>query len=407
MTVEVTPKKKLMLTRPEPVVVIDAQDVDPDLPETSLIEIDEASRSLAVSEANAFVQQIVNVPVKSPQFMQVIKQVEQIGRDEIMASSRVSSRMLDRPASALEGAKGKGGDGSPQQKVAKTLVDLRTQVEDLTPQQGELSAAKKMFKFLGGDKVSNYFKKYQSAQSQLDAITRALEMGRDELYKDNAAIQVELNNAWDLMHEVGKRIVLVGAVGRELEQRIAQVSLTNPTQAQALKADALFVVNQKHQDLITTLGVVTQGFLSLQMIVANNTELAKGVDRAETVTLSALRTAIIIHQALTNQELVLNQITALNRTTSELLRSNAQMLHTQGVRIHENAVNSGVEVQALHDAFDEVFATMDEIDNFRASSADTFAQTITAMESKITQARPYIERALAQNPQGQNAQIGR
>ena len=399
MTVEVaSPRKKLTLTAPEPVVVLDVQDVDPDMPETSLIEIDSAVRSQAVAEAAAFVQQLVAVPVKSPQFMEVIKQVEAIGRDEIMASARVSSRMLDRPASALEGAKGKGGDGSPQQKVAKTLVELRSQVEDLTPQQGELSAAKKVMKFFGGDKVTNYFKKYQTAQSQLDAITRALEIGRDELYKDNAAIQIELNNAWNLMNEVGARIVLVGAVGRELESRIAQVSLSNPTQGQALKADALFVINQKHQDLITTLGVVTQGYLSLQMIMSHNVELAKGVDRAETVTLSALRTAVIIHQALTNQELVLNQITALNRTTSDLLKSNAQMLHTQGVRIHENAVKSGVDVQSLYDAFDEVFATMDEIDNFRANSAESFAQTITALETKIGQAKPYVERALAQNP---------
>ena len=79
----------------------------------------------------------------------------------------------------------------------------------------------------------------------------------------------------------------------------------------------LFSVRQKHQDLLTQLAVSVQGYLALDVIRRNNLELIKGVDRATTTTVSALRTAVIVAQALADQKLVLDQITALNTTTVE------------------------------------------------------------------------------------------
>ena len=86
--------------------------------------------------------------------------------------------------------------------------------------------------------------------------------------------------------------------------------------AKALSQDVLFYVRQKHQDLLTQLAVSIQSYLAIDIIIKNNIELIKGVDRASTTTVSALRTAVIVAQALGNQKLVLDQITALNTTTS-------------------------------------------------------------------------------------------
>ena len=81
----------------------------------------------------------------------------------------------------------------------------------------------------------------------------------------------------------------------------------------------LFYVRQKVQDLLTQLAVSVQGYLALDMVRKNNMELVKGVDRATTTTVSALRTAVTVAQALANQKLVLDQINALNTTTSNLI----------------------------------------------------------------------------------------
>src|SRR3546814_15572721 len=79
--------------------------------------------------------------------------------------------------------------------------------------------------------------------------------------------------------------------------------------------------------------------MALDLVKKNNVELVKGVDRASTTTVSALRTAVTVAQALTNQKLVLEQITALNATTATIIDSTGEMLKNQTSRIHEQAAS--------------------------------------------------------------------
>ncbi len=62
-------------------------------------------------------------------------------------------------------------------KVGNTLLELRRTVEDLDP-----SRATGVRKFLGvipfGDKVTDYFRRYESAQGHLNGILHALRNGR-------------------------------------------------------------------------------------------------------------------------------------------------------------------------------------------------------------------------------------
>ena len=46
----------------------------------------------------------------------------------------------------------------------------------------------------------------------------------------------------------------------------------------------------------------------------------------------------------------------------------------------------------LQAAFDNVFATMDAVDTFRAQAVDSMAQTVHALEGQIERAKPYLER---------------
>ena len=123
-------------------------------------------------------------------------------------------------------------------------------------------------------------------------------------------------------------------------RRSPQIEATDPEKAKALRDDVLFYVRQKHQDLLTQLAVSIQGYLAIDLVRKNNIELIKGVDRATTTTIAALRTAVIVAQALANQKLVLDQITALNTTTSKLIESTSELLATQ-TRRHQQAGGGG------------------------------------------------------------------
>jgi uncharacterized protein YaaN involved in tellurite resistance len=103
---------------------------------------------------------------------------------------------------------------------------------------------------------------------------------------------------------------------------------------------------------------------------------------------------VIVTQALGDQKLVLDQITALNTTTSNLIESTSAMLRTQSAAINQGAAASTIDVGKLQAAFDNVYATLDEIDAYKLAALDTMARTADALKTQIDKAEPFVDRAL-------------
>src|ERR1700712_3990468 len=376
----------LVLAPPAPVVVVRQE------PAAGPVPIDPAKKTELQARATAFVGELAALDTKSPAFSEKVNSITSMGDQDMRASAAVSNRMLDRPAAAM--GKGKGG-ADAQTRVAGTLTELRQTVTELDPNRADLTGIKKVLKWMpGGDKIENYFAKYQSAQSQLNAIIKALDSGQDELRKDNAAIETEKANMWTIMGKLSEYNELAAALAPAVEQKVAELEAAGRTEdAATLKSDALFPIRQRRQDLMTQMAVNVQGYLALDLVRKNNLELIKGVDRAQTTTIAALRTAVIVSQALSRQKLVLDQINALNTTTSNLIESTSQQLRVQGAAINQQAASSTIDIAKLQAAFDNVFQTMDALDTFRAQAVDSMAQTVTALEGQIERATPYLERA--------------
>jgi uncharacterized protein YaaN involved in tellurite resistance len=375
----------LVLAPPQPVVVVAPEQASDAVP------LEDAKQVELRNKANAFVADLVSLDTKSPAFSQKVGSITSLGEREMRSSAAVSNRMLERPAAAM--GKGQAG-GDAQTRVSNTLIDLRTTVTDLDPNRADLTGVKRVLKWLpGGDKIDRYFAKYQSAQSHLNAIIKALDSGQDELRKDNAAIETEKANMWQMMGKLREYNELAAALDGALEQKVAELEAAGRTEdANVVRSDALFPVRQRRQDIMTQMAVAVQGYMALDLIRRNNLELIRGVDRAQTTTIAALRTAVIVSQALSRQKLVLDQITALNTVTSNLIESTSEQLKIQGTQINQQAASSTVDVAKLQAAFDNVFATMDAVDTFRAQAIDSMAQTVQALEGQIQRAKPYLER---------------
>lgn len=381
------PAGGLVLTPPAPVPVVADEQAEGALP------VDDAKKSELAQRAAAFADELAALDTHSPDFTKKIDTITSMGDKELRASAQVSNRMLDRPAAVIKASKG-GGGGDAQTRVASSLNELRTTITDLDPNRADLTGVKKVLKWIpGGDKIQKYFQKYESAQTQLNAIIKSLESGQDDLRKDNAAIETEKQNMWTTMGKLSEYNALASALDTAIADKIAELENSGRSEdANTLKSDALFAIRQRRQDIMTQMAVSVQGYMALDLVRKNNVELIKGVDRAQTTTISALRTAVIVSQALARQKLVLDQITALNTTTSNLIESTSQQLRIQGAEINQQAASSTIDLQKLQAAFDNVFQTMDAIDTFRGQAVDSMAQTVTALEGQIERAKPYLER---------------
>lgn len=342
-------------------------------------------------KVDQFMTALTSAQPKSPEMEAQATAVRNMGDADIRRSAETSNRLLQTPIKALN-----EGELSSKSKVGATLLELRRTVEDLDPSQAR--GAKKVLGFLPfGDKITDYFRKYQSAQSHLNGLLHALQNGKDELTKDNIALNMEKKNLWTSMGRLNQYIYIAERLDAKLAAQIQELEITDPEKADSLSKDVLFYVRQKHQDLLTQLAVSIQSYLAIDIVIKNNLELIKGVDRASTTTISALRTAVIVSQALTNQQMVLDQITALNTTTSKLIENTSVMLKDNSARIQQQASEATLGLPELQNAFANIYQTMDSIDTFKEQALDSMAQTIGVLEHEVDKSKSYLDRVSAQD----------
>ena len=372
------------LTPPAPVAP-----VAPDKAQ-SMVKLEPGTQTGLNAKVQEFVSAVLTLHPHSDEFKSKVANVHNMGSAEIRAAANASNRMLQRPTQSLKN--GLFDDGAP---IARTLTDLRKTVEDLDPsRQGDLFSPKKLFGIIPfGNRLRDYFLQYQSAQSHINAILQGLYNGQDELRKDNAAIEQEKANLWAMMQKLEQYVYVGKQLDAELEGRIGQIEAENQEKARIVKEEVLFYLRQKVQDLLTQLAVSIQGYLALDMIRKNNLELIKGVDRATTTTISALRTAVIVAQALANQKLVLDQINALNATTSNLIESTSAMLKQQSGQIQQQAVSATVSLDKLKTAFANIYQTMDMMADYKIKALDNMRQTVDVLSTEVDKAKKYVAQA--------------
>ena len=121
--------------------------------------------------------------------------------------------------------------------------------------------------------------------------------------------------------------------------------------------------------------------------------LIRGVDRAQTTTVAALRTAVIVSQALSQQKIVLDQITALNTTTANVIDATGTMLRVQTAEILKQAAASTIPVETLKQAFQNIYQTMDSIDTFKMQALESMKTTVNTLSSEVEKSKGYIARA--------------
>lgn len=372
----------LTLTPPEPL-----RSVTP-AKAAGLVPIDDEKKSKLEEKVDTFVAELAALDSNSPDFGAKVDQITNMGRKEIADAAGHSNRFLDRPVRAMDS----------DNKVGADLAALRRTVEDLDPgKRGSLTAPKKLFGVIPfGNRMRDYFDSYKSSQTHINAILGSLASGKDTLIKDNAAIDVERQNMWATMGRLEQMIHIARVMDARLEEKALELDSTDPMKAKAIRESALFYVRQRTQDLLTQMAVTVQGYLALDLVKKNNVELVKGVDRASTTTVAALRTAVTVAQALIGQKLVLEQITALNVTTANMIESTGEMLKTQTARIHEQAASSTIPIETLQRAFQNIYDTMDNIDSFKLKALDSMKTTVATLSAEVEKSRGYIARAEGQ-----------
>lgn len=305
---------------------------------------------------------------------EIVSVVEDFGK-ALTNKSNNSNALLQKRLVNL-GNRDSGAEG-----VAKDLEDLSIRMRDLDPSGIDFAKTGFLGKLI--NPVRRYFEKYKTADKEIADIIKSLDRGKKTLQNDNTTLEIEEVNMRNTTKELNQKI----ETGRQLDEALSaaieneRLKGGNEERVKFVEDEILFPLRQKLLDFEQLLVVNQQGIVAMEVIRKNNGELMRSVDRAKTVTVASLRTAVTVAGALYDQKIVLEKINILNEATNNMIASTSRMLKEQGVSIQRQAVESGVSVDTLKQSFAECLQAMDDISNYRREALPQMKMVIDEFKS--------------------------
>jgi len=322
-------------------------------------------------QARNNVESIIKIDVDSySERNEILQSIEKFGLSTMSASAQ-KNNLLQVTVGNLSKAGDEGG------QVAKGLSELHLQLKDLDPSAVDFAKTGLLGKLF--NPLRSYFTKYQKADVVISDIILSLDKGKQVLRNDNTTLGLEQQTLRELTKRLQKEIELGMYMDTEIETQIeaAKQRDESPDKIRFITEEVLFPLRQRVMDLQQMLVVNQQGIMAMEVVIRNNKELIRGVDRARNVTVSALKIAVTVASALYNQKIVLKKIELLNETTNNLISGTSRMLKDQGAAIHKQALEASISVDTLKTAFADVLTALESISNYKNEALPKMRETIS------------------------------
>ncbi|PGL71050.1 toxic anion resistance protein [Bacillus sp. AFS055030] len=315
----------------------------------------------------------------------ILQSIESFGLQTMKSSSNKNSLLK-----VSLGQLAKSGDEGGQ--VAKGLAELQVQLKDLDPSVINFSKSGLLGKLF--NPIRSYFQRFEKADVAIADIVKSLDKGKKILENDNTTLELEQHSLRMLSKTLEKEIKLGTLMDESIENQIEKAKIEGVDQEKIkfITEEVLYPLRQRVMDLQQMLVVNHQGDLSYEVVIRNNRELIRGVERAKTVTISALNTAVTVASALYNQKIVLQKITALNHTTNTIIEGTSRLLKEQGVAIQKQAMESAVSVETLKTSFTNVISAFESISIFKQEALPKMRQTILQFQELAEVGSQQIQR---------------
>ena len=336
------------------------------------VEVEPAEKQIVLlqNQAELNVNEIMTLDISALQEKRnLLQTINLFGMESLQASARKNSLLQVTVGSLSK----ESNDGSI---VSNSLADLHREIKNLDPSYLDFTKQGILGKIF--NPVRRYFEKYNQADGVIKDIIVSLDKGKKTLTNDNITLELEEESLREITKKLRAEIELGMIMDEKVSHAIerAKESGEDEDKIRFITEEVLFPLRQRVMDLQQMIVVNHQGIIAIEVIRRNNKELIRGVDRARTVTVTALQTAVMVASALYNQKIVLSKIELLNDTTSNLITSTSRMLKEQGVTIQKQASENSVSPEVLKQAFNDVISAIDDISTFKQQALPKMAEIV-------------------------------
>ncbi|WP_405265962.1 toxic anion resistance protein, partial [Methanobrevibacter sp.] len=294
---------------------LDIDGIKEDVEKSINVEKEKLEDSNLKTQAGDNAQAIFDADLNNPQEREgILKPLDNFGLNEMSRSASHNEMLATRFVDLTKG--GKDADN-----IGDQLIELNKQMKDLDPSRVDFTKKGVIGNLM--NPVRKYFAKYEKAEGAISDIVESLDKSSKVLQNDNTT----LLNEETYLREVTNKLLADIELGKQMDASIeaqiqsAEIEGVEQSKIDFVREEILFPLRQRIMDMQQMIVVNQQGIVSLNVIRRNNKELIRGVNRAKTVTVSALRTGVMVASALYDQKIVMDKITILNQTTENIIET--------------------------------------------------------------------------------------
>ncbi len=375
------------LSPPETTFALTPPEVMQPVPESKaadLVAVKPERQQALAEKADAFIATLMTQDVHSADFKQKLDLAFALGKEEIsIASSLLQGRLMERNFV--------DASGTP---AFKAISELRGHLDELNPgNEGDLLSANRILGLIPwGNKLQAYFRRFQSAASQIKTCMTQLYVARDDIQKDLADVDSQRARIWTGMEKMSEAIAFAKLLDEKIAAKVEGLRATDALRARALEQEVQFYARQNLTDMLTQQAVSINGYLALDVIKKTGRELMNGCTRVATTGMSALAVAQTVARATGNQIEVMDMLEGVNSTIGKLIAQTGEQLNQHVSRTTEFAKNPMLGVEQIKQMFDQTYRAMDAMDTFRSDAIVVMGRNNDIMQAELERSRTYVDR---------------
>ncbi len=338
------------------------------------------------NQASNNAEAIFETDLDNPQAREgILKPLDNFGLNEMSRSASHNEMLSTRFVDLTKG--GKDADN-----IGEQLIELNKQMKDLDPSKVDFAKKGVIGNLM--NPVRKYFAKYEKAEVAIADIVESLEKSSKVLQNDNTTLLNEENYLREVTNKLLAEIELGKQMDASIEAQIqtAEIEGVDQNKIDFVREEVLFPLRQRIMDMQQMIVVNQQGIVSLNVIRRNNKELIRGVNRAKTVTVSALRTGVMVASALYDQKIVMDKINILNETTENIISATSHMLKEQGSEIQKHSAETMISPDVLKSAFAEALQAINDVSSYKVQALPQMKATIDLFSDMAQEGQKVVDK---------------
>jgi uncharacterized protein YaaN involved in tellurite resistance len=365
---------------------LDVDGIKEDVEKSINVEKEKLEDSNLKTQAGENAQAIFDADLNNPQQREgILKPLDNFGLNEMSRSASHNEMLATRFVDLTKG--GKDADN-----IGEQLIELNKQMKDLDPSRVDFTKKGVIGNLM--NPVRKYFAKYEKAEGAISDIVESLDKSSKVLQNDN----ITLLNEENYLREVTNKLLAEIELGKQMDASIeaqiqsAEIEGVDQNKIDFVREEVLFPLRQRIMDMQQMIVVNQQGIVSLNVIRRNNKELIRGVNRAKTVTVSALRTGVMVASALYDQKIVMDKINILNQTTENIIETTSHMLKEQGSEIQKHSAETMISPDVLKAAFAEALQAIQDVSTYKVQALPQMKETINMFSDMADEGQKVVEK---------------